>query len=122
MSVAVSSAALGETSSFTFCRIGLGLRVGATVEAVWNADKSFSRSQVMFILTAFPGSRPMLALKGGTISADSFWMFFFYLFFSISRSSNPHPGDVDKRCAGHVKDISSLSLCDLDAPILRWKA
>ncbi len=36
-SVAMSVVASLETSSFTFCRMGLGLRAGATLAAVWNA-------------------------------------------------------------------------------------
>ena len=37
------------TSSFTFCRIGLGLRAGATLAAIWKACSSLSRSQVAFM-------------------------------------------------------------------------
>ena len=38
-----------STSIFTFSRIGFGLRVGATLAAIWKADSNFSRSQVSFI-------------------------------------------------------------------------
>ena len=37
------------TSSFTFCRIGLGLRGGATLAAIWKACSSLSRSHVAFM-------------------------------------------------------------------------
>ena len=48
-SVPIKMARSAVTSSLRFCRIGLGLRVGATLAAVWKACSSFSRSQVTFM-------------------------------------------------------------------------
>ena len=49
MSVPMSVAVSAVTSSLRFCKIGLGLRVGTTLAAVWKACNSFSRSQMAFI-------------------------------------------------------------------------
>ena len=48
-SVATRITASFVASILTFCRIGLGLRVGATDAAVWKAERSCSRSHVSFM-------------------------------------------------------------------------
>jgi len=53
-SVASTMADVSVTSSLTFCKIGLGLRLGATAAAVWKAASNCSRSQVTFMISSAP--------------------------------------------------------------------
>ena len=80
-SVPIRSARSAVTSSLRFCKIGLGLRVGATLAAVWKACSSFSRSQVTFMdrycLSVL--ERSLFRWLGPCLSVLPPYIYFFYI-------------------------------------------